>query len=131
MLAGIPGLLLLARFVPPGTREPAFTVEPPRYREPLATAGLAARGMLGGILGGAIALLLAAVLLAADSVGEGTTLDLPGAMARLVPPDSIVTGSMLLGALVVGAAFGLLTAAVCAARHGAAIDVADEESPEP
>jgi PAT family beta-lactamase induction signal transducer AmpG len=127
MVAGIPGLLLLARFVPPGTREPAFTVEPPRYRESLSTASLAARGVGGGVLGTVVALLLAAVLLAADSVGDGAMFDLRGAMMRMLPPDSIATASMLLGALVVGAAFGLLTAAVFAARYGAAINVTDTD----
>ena len=42
MIAGVPGLLLLARFVPPGTREPTFRVEPPRSPERLSRAARAA-----------------------------------------------------------------------------------------
>jgi PAT family beta-lactamase induction signal transducer AmpG len=47
---GFPGLVLLARFVPPGTREPEFTIEPPASREPLGTArssAAASRGAIG------------------------------------------------------------------------------------
>src|SRR5262249_37329466 len=38
--SGAPGLILLARFVPLGTREPTFRVEPPTSGVPLGTAGL-------------------------------------------------------------------------------------------
>src|SRR5207245_56389 len=38
LVFGLPGMVLLARFVPLGARDPAFTVEPPRRRRPLATA---------------------------------------------------------------------------------------------
>src|SRR5947208_7521035 len=45
---GIPGLILLARFVPFTAREPEFKVEPPRLREPLTGGALALKGLLGG-----------------------------------------------------------------------------------
>jgi PAT family beta-lactamase induction signal transducer AmpG len=126
LAAGIPGLLLLARFVPPGTREPTFRVEPPRYRERLSTAALTRRGLLGGIAGAVVALPLAALLLAADAFGDGEPFDLPGAVARLLPPDSIPTALILLGVLLFGAVCGLLAAAVSAARHGAAAGLAGD-----
>ena len=74
MIAGVPGLILLARFVPPGTREPIITVEAPRYREPLGTAALAARGVAGGLAGMALALLIMAGLVALETgvQGEGS-----------------------------------------------------------
>src|SRR5262245_37669677 len=40
LVAGVPGMVLLARFVPLGVREPEFTVEPPRRREPLSAGQL-------------------------------------------------------------------------------------------
>src|SRR5262249_43886015 len=46
--SGAPGLILLARFVPLGTREPTFRVEPPASGVPLGTAGLVWRGGAGG-----------------------------------------------------------------------------------
>ncbi|KAB2968381.1 MAG: AmpG family muropeptide MFS transporter, partial [Thermoanaerobaculia bacterium] len=47
MLAGIPGLVLLARFVPWGVREPVLTVERGRVAgPPLAPRALAARGVV-------------------------------------------------------------------------------------
>src|SRR5207244_11223788 len=48
LVFGVPGMVLLARFVPPGVREPVFTVETHRRRQPLAPAGLAPRGGAGG-----------------------------------------------------------------------------------
>jgi PAT family beta-lactamase induction signal transducer AmpG len=128
LAAGVPGLLLLARFVPPGTREPVFTVEPPRHREPLTTAALAWRGVVAGVLSAGLALLLAALLFAADAAGSGEPFDLRAAAGKLIPPDSIPSALTWLGALVAGAVCGLLVAAVSAARHGGAIDVnASEE----
>jgi PAT family beta-lactamase induction signal transducer AmpG len=127
LLAGLPGLLLLARFVPPGTREPTFTVEPPRHREPLSAAALTLRGLVGATVAIAVSLPLAALYLAADTFGRGEPFDLPAATARLLPPDSIVTTLILLGVLVLGIVCGLLTAAVFAARHGAASALADIE----
>jgi PAT family beta-lactamase induction signal transducer AmpG len=127
LLAGIPGLVLLARFVPPGTREPAFTVEPPWDREPLSAPALVRRGVAGGIVATALALLLEALYLAADAFEPGLPFDLIGSLARLLPPDSLLTWIMLMGALVVGACGGLLTAAAFAARHGTGVAENDEE----
>src|SRR2546425_530743 len=54
LLFGVPGMVLLARFVPLGVREPVFTVETHRRREPLAPAGLAPPGVAGGGAAGAV-----------------------------------------------------------------------------
>jgi len=119
MLAGIPGLLLLARFVPPGVREPRFEVRPQLSLEPLTPSQLWTRGLLGGIGG----LLFAVGVL--------------GGLAWLTSADgtaiwsgwltvSIKSGLRLLGTLLFALACGLMTAAVCAARHGAALDT-DED----
>jgi PAT family beta-lactamase induction signal transducer AmpG len=125
MAAGVPGLLMLARFVPPGTREPTFTVEPPRHRRPLSVTALALRGVASGLLSAAFALLLAVLLLAADAAGAGEPFDVAGEAAKLFPPVSIRAVLTWLGALVVGAACGLLVAAVSAARRGAGLDEKD------
>ena len=122
LAAGIPGLLLLARFVPPGTREPTFTVEPPRYGEPLSAFALALRGLAGGVAGTALGLLLIALLSALESIGGdgAAAFDLAGPLREMVLPSTVADGLKLLGALVFGSVCGLLAAAVSAARHGAA-----------
>ena len=51
MFAGIPGLLLLARFAPWGDRDPRFSVEPAIRGEPLTAADLGRRGVAGGLVG--------------------------------------------------------------------------------
>src|SRR5439155_1301719 len=54
LVFGVPGMVLLARFVPLGVREPVFTLEAHRRREPLAPAGLALRGVAGGVAAAAV-----------------------------------------------------------------------------
>jgi len=125
MLAGIPGLLLLARFVPPGLRDPTFTVEPPRRREPLTPTGLGARAAGGGLLGAGLALSLIALIEALDALGDGGAFAWRAAFASLFRPDSVAGWLELAGAAVCGGVAALLTAAVVAARHGARVDAAD------
>jgi PAT family beta-lactamase induction signal transducer AmpG len=127
MLAGIPGLLLLARFVPPGTRDPTFTVEAPRHREPLGSGALALRGAAGGLVGFAGALAVLAGLAALRATGAEAGLDGAGAFVALLRPASAAGWLKLLGAGVCGVVSALLSAAVSAARHGGAADAAAEE----
>lgn len=112
LLAGIPGLLLLARFVPPGVREPRFEVRPPLSLQPLSKAQLWLRGMLGGagtlLFAVAIQSLLAR-LTSAEGSAAWLTADFTG-------------GLRALGTLIFALAGGLMTAAVFAARHGAALE---------
>jgi len=125
MLAGIPGLVLLARFVPPGMRDPTFTIEAPRAREPLTTAALAARAILGGLLGLGIAL---AIMATVGALGgpDGGGFDWGSAFVALLRPEVFKDWFKLIGALVFGMVCALLAAAIAAARHGAGVDVAEE-----
>jgi len=125
MLAGIPGLVLLARFVPPGTKDPTFTVEPPRFREPLPRAALTVRAVVGGLLGAGLALAIMALLEALDEAGRGGIFDWTSAFLGLLRPESVAGWFEVAGAVVCGIVVGLLTAAVAAARHGARVDTAE------
>jgi PAT family beta-lactamase induction signal transducer AmpG len=125
MLAGLPGLILLARFVPPGTRDPTFTVEPPRYREKLSPAALGRRALAGGLLGAGVALAVMALLEALDEAGRGGVFDWTSAFVGLFRPASAAGWFELAGATVVGVLSALLTAAVVAARHGARVETED------
>jgi PAT family beta-lactamase induction signal transducer AmpG len=127
MLAGIPGLVLLARFSPWGVREPTFTVEPPRYREPLSTGALTLRAVAGGLVALLLALLCAATLGALESMrAGGGGFDLAGGLWALLRPATVGSALTLAGCVVFAAVVGLATAAVVAARHGGGIDLVGE-----
>jgi len=112
MVAGVPGLLLLARFVPIGCREPEFTVELPRDRKPLSRTALVLRALAGGILAFALSLAVMATLAALARMR--------GSEAAAFDPTDTTSLVTLLGCAVFGAVCALCTAAVFAARHGAA-----------
>jgi PAT family beta-lactamase induction signal transducer AmpG len=127
LVTGIPGLVLLARFVPPGVREPRLEVVPPKQGEPLAPAALALRGLAGGV----VALGIGAVCMAAVSAlktmrsDPARGFDLAGALAALASPAGPGDWQTLIAVVSFGVVIGLLAAAVAAARHGAA----QEDSP--
>jgi PAT family beta-lactamase induction signal transducer AmpG len=127
MIAGIPGMLLLARFVPLGTRDPSFVVLEPKYRDPLSRASLLIRGVAGGLLAAAAALVVAAAVNALESAASGGGFDLFGPLLELLYPERIWQVLVLLGSLLFGAVCGLLTAAMFAVRHGAAIGLTGDE----
>jgi len=118
LLAGLPGLILLARFAPPGTREPAIAVAPPRPGPPPSFRALVLRGLAGGLVTFALALLTMALVSALEGLGpEGPgRFELLAPLAGMLSPSSVADALRLAGALVLGALGGLLTAAVAAAR---------------
>jgi MFS transporter, PAT family, beta-lactamase induction signal transducer AmpG len=127
---GVPGLALLARFVPPGTREPRFTTEPLVTRAPLGRGALARRAIVGGALGGAGAAALVAAVAALKAMRDapGAGFAFGHAFGGLLHPTDVATGLVLAGIVVVGLVSALFTAAVAAARHGAHATVADDET---
>jgi PAT family beta-lactamase induction signal transducer AmpG len=118
--SGAPGLVLLQRFVPLGTREPTFRVEPPAGGVPLGTAGLAWRGVAGGAIAIAASGLLVATLgaLKAMRSDPNAGFALGPALATLAHPRAAGDWVGLVGLVAVGILSGLFTAAVAAARHG-------------
>lgn len=122
MLAGIPGLALLSRFVPIGTREPQFTVMEIGSRKPLTARELTVRGVVGGLVGfviGALTVALMAALTALKKAPEAG-FDLVTPLGKLFAPAELGDWLTLVGLLAFAAIVGLMTAAVTAARHGAA-----------
>ena len=122
MAAGIPGLLLLQRFAPLGTREPHFTVRETAHKKLLGRFGLAWRGGVGALVGLAGGALLVALMEALSSYGEseGTAFPLGSALRGLVTPSEMGDWFTLVGLFAFAAICGLLAAAFAAARHGAA-----------
>jgi MFS transporter, PAT family, beta-lactamase induction signal transducer AmpG len=123
MVAGIPGLALLARFVPPGLREPVFTVEPPHARAPLSRPQLLMRGLVGGVVTAALTALTVAALAALKELRTSGTFDLRPPLAALAQPAGVADWVTLAGIAATGLAAGLFAAAIAAARHGAGADV--------
>jgi PAT family beta-lactamase induction signal transducer AmpG len=119
MLAGIPGMLLLQRFSPVGTPDPVFTIEPPRFREPLTTRSLALRGAAGGAIGLAAAALCLALLgaLKALRADPSAGFDFLGPLLSLARPAGIGGWVEAAGTAVFGLFCGVATAAVFAVRH--------------
>ena len=127
LAAGIPGMLLLARFVPWGVREPHFQVEPPVDRGPMEAGGLALRGLLGAAVGTAFAAGTLALLEALRAVRDGGAFALGPPLAELFAPSALRDWVSLAGVLAFGLVCGLFTAAVVAARHGLGRELAVAE----
>ena len=128
LLAGVPGMVMLQRFVPLGVREPQFTIEPPRWRDPLAPAALWRRGLAGGagaFAFGALTLATLATLKAARA-GSPSAPDFAAALTSVFHPADAGGWLGLAGLAVFALACGLVTAAIVAARHGAARDLDDD-----
>lgn len=119
MAFAIPGMVMLARFVPIGVREPVFTVEPPRVKEPLTGRSLALRGIVGGLAIGVATFLFTAILAALKTMRETkTAFDLGAAVRQVAQPVAITDWVQLFGIAVFAVVGGLFVAAIVAARHG-------------
>jgi MFS transporter, PAT family, beta-lactamase induction signal transducer AmpG len=129
MVIGIPGMVMLSRFVPFTAREPEFRIEPPRIRRPLTGGELTMRGLAGTFVGFASGALLTALLSALKVVNDATKAGTQAAFDMWTPLISIgrpvdnAGWLTLIGLLVWGITCGLFTAAVSAARHGAGQDL--------
>jgi PAT family beta-lactamase induction signal transducer AmpG len=130
LACGIPGMVLLSRFVPLGVREPSFEVEPPKMLEPLSKKQLAFRGAIGGAAGA----FFAAFLMASVAALKAMRLDaeegfaLGRAFGTLFRPAGPADWIQVIGIAVFGIVCALFTAAVFAARHGAGQDLEWDEA---
>jgi PAT family beta-lactamase induction signal transducer AmpG len=124
MVLGIPGLVMLARFVPLGVREPEFAVDDVRRREPLSPFALTARGIAAGLILGAASFLLVALLAALKRMREarGAGFDLAAAIWQTARPAAITDWVQLFGILAFAVIGGLFVAAAVAARRGMGVE---------
>jgi PAT family beta-lactamase induction signal transducer AmpG len=119
MVIGIPGLIMLGRFVPIGTREPQ--VDDPGdlrpERPPRSTGQLVIRGVAGGLAIGAATLAIAAFLAALEGIRTPEwRFDYVAALWRTVFPTGIGGWLQLVGILSFAVVGGLFVAAWSAAR---------------
>lgn len=122
MALGIPGLVLLSRFVPWGVREPHFEPAPATTSDRELTRGaILRRGVLGFVLGLALAVLLQATLAAFKGMrgADARPFDLWAPLASLARPASAGDWLTVVAVLVIAVTCGLIAAGVAAARRGA------------
>jgi MFS transporter, PAT family, beta-lactamase induction signal transducer AmpG len=132
MVLGIPGLMMLARFVPIGVREPVFTVEEiPRTRIPASSSSLAVRGVTAGLLVGVGSVALVAFLDALKTMREtpAAGFGFATAFAKVGHPAGAADWLQLLGIVLFAAIVGLFVAAAVAAKHGI-VGVLRPEAPD-
>ena len=125
---GAPGMLLLARFVPLGVREPSFTIERTASTRCLGARDLAVRGLVGALLSAVALSLLVATVSALKAMRTDSTLgfDLGHALSSFLRPTDPAAWLQLAGTLLLALVAGLFVAAVSAARQGAGRDLATD-----
>jgi PAT family beta-lactamase induction signal transducer AmpG len=118
VFTGIPGMLLLARFVPWGVREPVFQVAAPRTKAPPSRAAVGWRAFLGAACGwlGSVAVLGALGGLRSLRAGHGFAF-WPAAFAA-VRPASWGEWTTAAGVVLVALVTGVATAAALLAGRG-------------
>ena len=126
LVMGVPGLVMLARFVPLGVREPEFTVEEFEPEPPLDPAQVAWRAVVGGLAAGLFGLVVVALMAALKSMraAKGAAFDLPAAMWQVAHPATITDWVQVVGLAAFALVAGLFVAAVSSVRRGAGRTVA-------
>lgn len=119
----IPGLLLLGRFVPPGSRDLPEAVEhegpPPAHGTPVAIAALAGYGAIAAAVGTVVAWGFSALLVALKAMRGGhAPFDLAAAVRAMLHPARAVDWVDVAGGPVAGLVIGFAAAAYVAARRG-------------
>ena len=122
---GLPGLFMLWRFVPWGVREPTFEVLEAPELEPLSRSQLTTRGAFYGAVAFAFGCSLSALLAALKALRQapeegflfGTQL------AAIFTPTDFGSWLRIVSLVAFGTVLGLVSAAIAAARRGAAKDL--------
>jgi PAT family beta-lactamase induction signal transducer AmpG len=120
VLFGVPGLAMLARFVPWNAREVDFAVEAPRAGDPLGRWGLGWRTALGGLAAGGVALGGLALAGGLQAVRAGRGFEVAPTLTALARPGSVGDWTTSVGLLVLAVLGALATAATLVARRGVA-----------
>ncbi len=120
VFTGIPGLMMLHRFVPWRMRDPVFNVEAPRTGEPVTKGVLVARAAAAGAAALVGGFLLTALLAALRSLRAGKGFDFVGQLGAVLSPDGLSEWTTFVGIVLLGVTVALTTAALLAARRGIA-----------
>ena len=115
---GIPGLIMLARFVPWSMREPEFEVVEQKAGEPLAKGAVIARSLLWGGVSLVLCWFTVAALWGMRSMRAKHGFRFFDHLLLVLQPGSLGGWFTLIGLLVIGVSAGLMTAATLVAKRG-------------
>jgi PAT family beta-lactamase induction signal transducer AmpG len=115
---GVPGLVMLARFVPWSTREPAFEVRAVSMGAPYTRRQLLARSVAGALVAWALGALTVASADALGGLRSGGRFDLATPMWQILAPGRLGDWTTAFGLVVFAALVGLGTAGILVARRG-------------
>jgi PAT family beta-lactamase induction signal transducer AmpG len=120
MVIGIPGMVMLQRFSPLGTREPRLAIEPQRAAQPLGRGALVMRAVAGGAVGFVAGAAATAVLTAMKAAHKNpeSGFDVLAPLAALMTPATMNGWIQLVGVVLLSLVIALATAATAAARAG-------------
>ena len=118
LLAGIPGMAMLWRFVPWSARDPEFQVEEPKRGTPLTPAQVSTQAAVGGIVGFAISVLTLALLEAMRTYRARKTFELAAQVRDILLPSGLGGWLTLVGLVALALTVALTTAAFMVARRG-------------
>ena len=118
IFTGIPGLLMLARFVPWSVREPEFHVAAPPQGEPLSRRELVTRSAVGGVVAAVIGVLTMATLWGIRSYRAKHGFHFLHQVGQVLQPQTLGAWTTLIGVVVIGLTVALMTAATLVARRG-------------
>jgi PAT family beta-lactamase induction signal transducer AmpG len=118
VLFGIPGMVMLARFVPWGVRDVEFEVVAPSWGALPSRRALAARAAAGGIVALAIGVAATALVGGLSAIRAGRGFLVRPSLVAIVHPSTAAEWTTTAGLVVLAALGGLATAATLAARRG-------------
>ena len=120
IFTGIPGLVMLGRFVPWGVREPEFHAAAPARGEPVGRRELAAKAALAGVTASVVGVLTMATLWGIRSYRARHGFLFVHQVGQVLNPQTLGAWTTLIGVLVMGLTVALMTAATLVARRGLA-----------
>ena len=119
LVTGVPGLVMLYRFVPWGVREPTFRVAEPTGRRALSRGALVLRSAVVGVIATALSVGSSLALDAMRAHRAGRPFGWVDAAGRIAIPVTAGDVTTLVAVLVIGVLTALATAAGLAARRSA------------
>lgn len=121
LVTGVPGLVMLYRFVPWGLKEPTFHVAAPATGPPLSRGAIAARSTVVGLVGAVSAALCSVTLDAIRAHRASRAFGWAEAAWRVAAPATLGDMVTFVGVLTVGVMAALTVAAGLVARRRAAV----------
>jgi PAT family beta-lactamase induction signal transducer AmpG len=115
---GIPGMVMLARFVPWSVREPEFHVAAPTRGLPLTRKQLMGRAAVGAVIAWVVGLATMAGLEALRSYRAKKGFDFGHQLAGILTPQNLGAWTTFVGVLLLALTVALMVAATLAARRG-------------